>query len=291
MSYQATKFVAERTDLTPSEKAVAFVLAFHADKDNAEAYPAMARIASEAGLKTERGARLLVRRLESKQVIRAASPKTGGRGRDKATVYRFNLDVTMDDKTRNASSGFCDQKPGTKLPETRNGRSQNPEQNDRKPGTCLPPNSKELKRSESECDDTRAHFNNSQDGYEEERSTSKPTTDQITSTVIKNQAVYGTEEWARQQAESWPDDKKALTLIANIELKGNRRFESNPKLRAAVKNCLAMDVPWRKVVDAAEQFATRVSDKDRLPGLTLADNLENIVWLTATPEEQAQANG
>jgi hypothetical protein len=52
----------------------------------------METIARESGLQSRRSAQRIVRQLEKKEVIVAVTPKTGGRGRDKATIYRLNLD-------------------------------------------------------------------------------------------------------------------------------------------------------------------------------------------------------
>jgi hypothetical protein len=89
MSYQTTKFVLERDDLSPSEKAVAHSLAYHADKDGCNSYPSMDTIAREAGFKYRQGAQRVVRRLEKKGLIVAETAKTGGSG--VTTIYRFNL--------------------------------------------------------------------------------------------------------------------------------------------------------------------------------------------------------
>jgi hypothetical protein len=89
MSYTVTKFVLDLCGLTPSEKAVAHSLAYHAHVDGTESYPAMERIAAEAGLSDRRCAQRIVRQLETKGVIVATTSKMGGR--NKGTHYRFNL--------------------------------------------------------------------------------------------------------------------------------------------------------------------------------------------------------
>ena len=93
MSYIVTKFVLELKQLTPSEKAVAHSLAYHAHADGADAYPSMSMIAAEAGLKNRRMPERIVRRLEAKGIIAAVSPKSGGRY--KSTHYRFNLENSV----------------------------------------------------------------------------------------------------------------------------------------------------------------------------------------------------
>jgi hypothetical protein len=63
MSFQATKFILGLTDLTPSEKAVAHTLAYHANKDGENSYPSMETIARESGFKSRRSAQRVVRQL------------------------------------------------------------------------------------------------------------------------------------------------------------------------------------------------------------------------------------
>jgi hypothetical protein len=89
MSYQITHYVLELEDLSPSEKAVAHSLAYHADKDGGNSYPSMERIAREAGLRHRQSAQRVVRRLERKGLIVAETQKTGGNS--VTTHYRFNL--------------------------------------------------------------------------------------------------------------------------------------------------------------------------------------------------------
>ena len=92
MSFQATRFIVGLTDLNSSQKSVAHTLAYHANRDGGNSYPSMETIARESGLQSRRSAQRVVRQLEKKEVIVAVTAKTGGRGRDKATVYRLNLD-------------------------------------------------------------------------------------------------------------------------------------------------------------------------------------------------------
>jgi hypothetical protein len=91
MSYQATKFVIDLRNLTPSQKAVAHAFAHHADQTGGNSFPAMETIASESGLKTRRGAQLVVRQLERMGIIIAETAKTGGRGRRTTTIYRLDM--------------------------------------------------------------------------------------------------------------------------------------------------------------------------------------------------------
>jgi hypothetical protein len=92
MSYTVTKFVLESQGLTPSEKAVAHSLAYHAHADGTKSFPSMVTIAIEAGLSDRRAAQRVVRRLEEKGLIVADGAKSGGRY--KATHYRFDLEYS-----------------------------------------------------------------------------------------------------------------------------------------------------------------------------------------------------
>ena len=87
MSWELTGAVLRLRNLTPTEKAVAHSLAYHAPK-NGSAHPSMATIALEAGLGSRRAAILVVRRLEAKGVISATTSKKGGR--KNPTRYQFN---------------------------------------------------------------------------------------------------------------------------------------------------------------------------------------------------------
>lgn len=87
MSWTVTKIVMGLRNLTPSEKAVANVLAYHATPDGSNAYPSMSTIAAEAGLKHRQSAQRIMARLEKKGVIEAYTKKKGGRSCP--TRYRF----------------------------------------------------------------------------------------------------------------------------------------------------------------------------------------------------------
>lgn len=88
MSWELTRFVLNLRNLTPTEKAVAHSLAYHAPK-NGSAYPSMETIASQSGLGNRTAAQKVVRRLEAKSIISATSSKKGGR--KNPTRYQFNL--------------------------------------------------------------------------------------------------------------------------------------------------------------------------------------------------------
>ena len=76
MSWELTKLVLSRRDLTPTEKAVAHCLAFHAPR-NGTAYPSMTTIAEESGLADRQSAQKVVRRLEKKGVVYPVGSKKG----------------------------------------------------------------------------------------------------------------------------------------------------------------------------------------------------------------------
>jgi hypothetical protein len=87
--------------LTSTQKAVANVIAFHADKFGRNAYPSINTIAREGGVKTRRWVQRVVRQLEGLGVIIAETPKTGGRpgsGRRTTTTYRVNMDYVAPEK-------------------------------------------------------------------------------------------------------------------------------------------------------------------------------------------------
>jgi hypothetical protein len=282
MSYEASKFVAESDGLTAPEKAVAFVLAFHAAKDTAEAYPAMARIARETGLQTERSARRVVRQLEKKLVIIAVSPKTGGRGRDRATVYRVNV-ASARDKTRTATSSFAEHKPGQNQPETRTELTRNPDKNDRKPGPVGPANSKELKRSVSECQAQGHTHASMEEKGSRARSIAKSTTDPIddSSPSRKGNTVRSSNgspaarvEGGWLKVESLSDEQRIAVSISGIGISGGRKLSVNSKCRVVIRKLLGDGVPGRDIFEAAQEVGASIPERDCLPDKTLADKLE-----------------
>lgn len=90
MSYTVTKLVLDLQGLSPSEKAVANVLAYHAHPDGSNAFPSMTTIAREAGFKHRQSVQRVMKRLEEKKIIAADTAKLGGRSR--STRYRFLLE-------------------------------------------------------------------------------------------------------------------------------------------------------------------------------------------------------
>ncbi len=95
MSVRATNFVRGLRGLSPSEKAVAFVLADHDDHKGGGTYPGMLTVAKEAGLKDRTIASRITRRLVDRGIIRTDNPSKGR----KSTVYRFNFDLTNRDSS------------------------------------------------------------------------------------------------------------------------------------------------------------------------------------------------
>jgi len=86
MAYQMNEYVFGLKDITPTERNVAHVLAWHASKDGTNAYPSMETIAAGAGLADRRCAQRVVRRLEQKGIIR----RTGRKGGQYSTgIYEF----------------------------------------------------------------------------------------------------------------------------------------------------------------------------------------------------------
>jgi hypothetical protein len=88
MSWELTRLVLNLRNLTPTEKAVAHSLAYHAPKDGS-AYPSMGTIALEAGLRNRTAAQKVVRRLETRGIVSPTTSKKGGR--KNPTHYRFNF--------------------------------------------------------------------------------------------------------------------------------------------------------------------------------------------------------
>jgi hypothetical protein len=84
MSIRATNFVRRLRGLSPVEKAVAFVIGDHDDHKGGGAYPSMATVADEAGLKNRETASRATTRLVEKKVL-IPQEEDG-----KPTLYRFN---------------------------------------------------------------------------------------------------------------------------------------------------------------------------------------------------------
>ena len=93
MNIRAAVFVANLRGLTPSEKAVAFAIARHANVKECEANMSMTTVAEESGLKNRETASRIATRLESYGIIRAVGPRSGGRT---PTTYTFTFAVNSD---------------------------------------------------------------------------------------------------------------------------------------------------------------------------------------------------
>ena len=89
MNIRAAKFVQNLRGLSPSEKAVAFSMAVHADFQKTEATMSMTTLAEESGLKNRQTASLIVKRLETAGVIRTAVHSKGGRSQTTTYVFTF----------------------------------------------------------------------------------------------------------------------------------------------------------------------------------------------------------
>lgn len=130
MSIRVMSWVWDNGPEDRDELLVLLALADFAD-DNGACYPSMAGIAEKARL-TERGARGIVRRLETNGWI---TTKVGG-GRGGKSYYRLHRKERAaaqnpEPETRNEKPGIPnpesqDRKPGTARPETRNQRSAEP---------------------------------------------------------------------------------------------------------------------------------------------------------------------
>lgn len=129
MSIEVMTWVWRNGPKDPTARLVLLAIADHAD-DAGNCYPSMAGIAEKACV-TERGARGIVRRLEGDGWLET---KVGG-GRGGKSQYR----VVMGRKAEATSENTI---PGNKNPETETRKlaTQNPERDDTKPGTSVPPN-------------------------------------------------------------------------------------------------------------------------------------------------------
>ena len=100
MSVRPTNFVRRLRGLSPVGKAVAFVMADHADHRTGECYMSMQTLADEAGLQWADTAAKAVKRLVASGMLDTPhGVSRGGRskaGRGKTTVYRFTFTVNCD---------------------------------------------------------------------------------------------------------------------------------------------------------------------------------------------------
>jgi hypothetical protein len=107
MSVRATSFVLNLRGLSPTEKAVALVLAGHDSYKGHGAYPSMSTVAAEAGLKNRETASRITKRLVEKKVVLPDEPSRPEQGRP--TVFRFNYDLaTRDSRVTGGTPQACD---------------------------------------------------------------------------------------------------------------------------------------------------------------------------------------
>jgi helix-turn-helix protein len=313
MSFQATRFILSLTNLNSSQKAVAHTLAYHANKNGENSYPSMDTIARESGLQSRRSAQRIVRQLEKMRILVATTAKTGGRGRDKATVYRLYLDyrsplnsdttvALSGDKTATQESPFTvdKQRPErheSATPATVKGDIQGRKQ--RHPGRTK--STEESLRVSEEDDQHQSRVKEphtsiiTSNAHADVEGGIKPASalpDQTSipppkTTSTPNQGVssfkkdsvaapapaYGTPEWWTARNAAMSDEEKVLTSIALIRLSNNLTFKSNGKLSKIVNTQLKSGVPWRAIVDAAQHIANTLDECDKAPGLTLEKNL------------------
>jgi hypothetical protein len=133
-------WVWERGPANGTERMLLLALADHCD-DAGHAYPSMAGLASKACV-TERGARLIMRRLESGGWVKT---KVGG-GRGGKSQYQ----ILMENPERQTGND----KPGIANPEPERAK---PGTSVHKPGTVVPPNHHEPSREPSKISYAGAH--------------------------------------------------------------------------------------------------------------------------------------
>jgi hypothetical protein len=318
MSFQATKFIVALTDLTPAEKAVAHTLAYHADKDGGNAYPSMETIARESGLQSRRSAQRIVRQLETKKIIYPTTAKTGGRGRDKATVYRLDL-AYQSPVNSDAQVALSDAKPRPAEQESATqetlkrdiqvhkqrhpGRTNSPEESRRvseedehqssvqQPHTPFNPlhameEKQEIERNQTSIPDHQNQEQTSPDLELQAKSTPSKNKSSPNQPVKSSKKVtapevirapFGSPEWWNARQASMSDEEQVLAAISAIELSNNRRFDCNSKIRQIVSTKLAIGVPKIDIVEAAEDFGRTLTEKDKMPGVALAQNLSQEI--------------
>jgi hypothetical protein len=312
MSFQATKFVLGLQGLTRAEKAVAWVLACHANQYGGNAYPSMERIAREAGFKDKRSAQRYVRRLEKKKIVIAMTAKTGGHGRDTATVYKLDFDYEppmRDDNLATPPDGNPDEGGAT----NQTVRGDKPDGEGRQPGH---PNryEKGKKREWQEPTSSRVQKNphtsltNTMEEKEEEEIKLNQTSDSPPSTnntvekrarevkpdqtsvpppsknnIIPNRPVQG----SKKEFAVAPEVARLQAEILRIPLTNGRTFQCNGKLNAIIGEELRKGRSAALILQAAQYIGRTLPDRDQIPGLTLADNL--AARIIAMEMEQAAA--
>jgi Helix-turn-helix domain len=317
MSFQATKFVRGLRGLTPGEKAVAFVLADHANQYGGHSFPSMDLIADEAGFKDRRSAQRYVRRLEEKKVVIAMTPKTGGHGHDTATVYKLDFDyepamrcdstgappITSLDDGGVTNQTMRGDSPG--LEGRQHSRSKKDEEGKKR--EWAEPTSSSVKKPHSPILNSKPHADEGDDGTKPNRTSVPDHQDQTqNSSSLSPQRVdskskvaaappappppeYGTPEWWAARLATMNDQDKVLSSIALMELSGNRTFKCNGRVEQIVRAELAKGVPWPAIVDAADDIGRTLDGCDKAPGLTLERNLAStIVKLGIRKMEEAK---
>jgi hypothetical protein len=131
MSIKVMSWVWDHGPDNGTDRMLLLALADHCD-DAGHAYPSMARLAAKACI-TERGARQIMRRLEAAGWVKTA---TGG-GRGGTSNYHI-LMSNPEPQTGNDKPGMINrepecQKPGTRMPKTRNGGSGEPSRTIKEP--------------------------------------------------------------------------------------------------------------------------------------------------------------
>ena len=98
MSVEVVRVVLQidRTGISPTERLVLLILAWHADKTGGNAYPSVARMARQTSL-TRRAVQKALRRLMEKHFI-------GTDGRGPGSAVRYTLDLTAADRERGTPS-------------------------------------------------------------------------------------------------------------------------------------------------------------------------------------------
>jgi hypothetical protein len=103
MSIRATNFVRRLRGLSPSEKAVAFVLADHENHKTGEITASMTTVAAESGIRNRETTSRLTKGLVARKILTTDNPSKGG----KPTVYRIDYNWS------NCDSPVTVETPGT----------------------------------------------------------------------------------------------------------------------------------------------------------------------------------
>jgi hypothetical protein len=288
MSFQATKFVRALRGLTPAEKAVAFVLADHANQYGGNSYPSMDLIAEEAGFKDRRSAQRYMRRLEEKRVVVAMSPKTGGHGHDTATIYKLDFAMRCDST---AAPPVTDLDDGGVTVQTVRGDSTGPEGRQYSRSKKYEEGDKREWQEPTSSSLQEPHttsFTNTMEEKEEGEIKPDQTSDAsvpLPSKTIStpNRPVQG----SKKECAAAPVVARLQAEILRIPLTNGRTFQCNGKVNAIIAEELTKGRSAALILQAAKYIGRTLPDRDRMPGLTLADNL--AARIIAMELEQAAA--